>query len=169
MGVPAAVLAAKNAVTKIEQICQSSASPSQAPLLNLDQRVSKAAYILLIKKTVLMVLTLNPGLIKTDKPSVLIKIQAHRSQEADRSFMYLIRSLICGTLLPYGKLLIFDSFPAVARASLHNKMQSPLLCSSLPWCGSVSLILVPSLSVLDCSGDGLLPRTWAMAAGSRPP
>lgn len=79
MGVPAAVLAAKNAVTKIEQICQSSASPSQAPLLNLDQRVSKAAYILLIKKTVLMVLTLNPGLIKTDKPSVLIKIQAHRS------------------------------------------------------------------------------------------
>ncbi|XP_031470756.1 Fanconi anemia group A protein isoform X1 [Phasianus colchicus] len=38
LGVPAAVLAAKNAVTKIEQICQSSASPSQAPLLNLDQR-----------------------------------------------------------------------------------------------------------------------------------
>ncbi|XP_015729838.1 Fanconi anemia group A protein isoform X1 [Coturnix japonica] len=38
LAVPAAVLAAKNAVMKIEQICQSSASPSQAPLLNSDQR-----------------------------------------------------------------------------------------------------------------------------------
>ncbi|EOB02577.1 Fanconi anemia group A protein, partial [Anas platyrhynchos] len=38
LGVPAAVLAAKNAVTNIEQICQPSASPSQVPLLNLDQR-----------------------------------------------------------------------------------------------------------------------------------
>ncbi|XP_065601389.1 Fanconi anemia group A protein [Cyrtonyx montezumae] len=38
LGVPAAVLAAKNAVTKIEQICQTSVSPSQVPLLNSDQR-----------------------------------------------------------------------------------------------------------------------------------
>ncbi|POI34842.1 hypothetical protein CIB84_001407 [Bambusicola thoracicus] len=42
LGVPAAVLAAKNAVTKIEQICQSSVSPSQAPLLNSDQRICHA-------------------------------------------------------------------------------------------------------------------------------
>ncbi|NXL83252.1 FANCA protein, partial [Alectura lathami] len=38
LGVPAAILAAKNAVTNIERICQASASPSQAPLLDLDQR-----------------------------------------------------------------------------------------------------------------------------------
>ncbi|XP_064884801.1 Fanconi anemia group A protein isoform X6 [Columba livia] len=38
LGVPAAILAAKNAVTNIERICQDSASPSEAPLLNLDQR-----------------------------------------------------------------------------------------------------------------------------------
>uniref|UniRef100_A0A493SWC0 Fanconi anaemia group A protein N-terminal domain-containing protein n=1 Tax=Anas platyrhynchos platyrhynchos TaxID=8840 RepID=A0A493SWC0_ANAPP len=47
LGVPAAVLAAKNAVTNIEQICQPSASPSQVPLLNLDQRVSKKLSCLL--------------------------------------------------------------------------------------------------------------------------
>ncbi|KFQ59664.1 Fanconi anemia group A protein, partial [Pelecanus crispus] len=38
LGVPAAILATKNAVTNIEWICQASASPSQVPLLNLDQR-----------------------------------------------------------------------------------------------------------------------------------
>ncbi|NXE83520.1 FANCA protein, partial [Cochlearius cochlearius] len=38
LGVPAAILAAKNAVTNIERICQASVSPSQVPLLNLDQR-----------------------------------------------------------------------------------------------------------------------------------
>ncbi|KAM9268731.1 LOW QUALITY PROTEIN: Fanconi anemia group A protein [Cariama cristata] len=38
LGVPTAILAAKHAVTNIERICQASASPSQAPLLNLDQR-----------------------------------------------------------------------------------------------------------------------------------
>ncbi|NXC40534.1 FANCA protein, partial [Penelope pileata] len=38
LGVPAAILAAKNAVTNIELICQDSVSPSQAPLLNMDQR-----------------------------------------------------------------------------------------------------------------------------------
>ncbi|NXU25596.1 FANCA protein, partial [Thalassarche chlororhynchos] len=38
LGVPTAILAAKNAVTNIEQICQASASSSQVPLLNLDQR-----------------------------------------------------------------------------------------------------------------------------------
>ncbi|XP_074438752.1 Fanconi anemia group A protein isoform X2 [Larus michahellis] len=38
LGVPAAVLAAKTAVTNIERICQASASPSQVPLLNVDQR-----------------------------------------------------------------------------------------------------------------------------------
>ncbi|NXS91376.1 FANCA protein, partial [Jacana jacana] len=38
LGVPTAVLAAKNAVTGIEQICQTSASPSPAPLLDVDQR-----------------------------------------------------------------------------------------------------------------------------------
>ncbi|NXG66929.1 FANCA protein, partial [Hemiprocne comata] len=38
LGVPTAALAAKNAVTNIERICQAPASPSQVPLLNLDQR-----------------------------------------------------------------------------------------------------------------------------------
>ncbi|XP_026712844.1 Fanconi anemia group A protein [Athene cunicularia] len=38
LGVPTAILAARSAVTNIEQICQDSASPSQVPLLNLDQR-----------------------------------------------------------------------------------------------------------------------------------
>ncbi|KAF1648494.1 Fanconi anemia group A protein, partial [Eudyptes chrysocome] len=38
LGVPTAILAAKNAVTNIERICQASASPSQVPLLSLDQR-----------------------------------------------------------------------------------------------------------------------------------
>uniref|UniRef100_A0A8D0FIP2 FA complementation group A n=1 Tax=Strix occidentalis caurina TaxID=311401 RepID=A0A8D0FIP2_STROC len=38
LGVPTAILAARNAVTNIERICQASASPSQVPLLNLDQR-----------------------------------------------------------------------------------------------------------------------------------
>ncbi|NXN26969.1 FANCA protein, partial [Nycticryphes semicollaris] len=38
LGVPAAVLAAKNAVTSIKQICQTSASPSQVPVLDVDQR-----------------------------------------------------------------------------------------------------------------------------------
>ncbi|KGL97508.1 Fanconi anemia group A protein, partial [Charadrius vociferus] len=38
LGVPTAVLAAKNAVTNIERICQTSASPSQVPLLDVDQR-----------------------------------------------------------------------------------------------------------------------------------
>ncbi|NXW21937.1 FANCA protein, partial [Circaetus pectoralis] len=38
LGVPTAILAAKNAVTNIERICQASASPFQVPLLNLDQR-----------------------------------------------------------------------------------------------------------------------------------
>ncbi|NWY62653.1 FANCA protein, partial [Chionis minor] len=38
LGVPTAVLAAKNAVTNIERICQTSPSPSQVPLLNVDQR-----------------------------------------------------------------------------------------------------------------------------------
>ncbi|NXJ82791.1 FANCA protein, partial [Trogon melanurus] len=38
LGVPTANLAAKNAVTSVERICQASASPSPAPLLNADQR-----------------------------------------------------------------------------------------------------------------------------------
>uniref|UniRef100_A0A8C4XLK7 FA complementation group A n=1 Tax=Falco tinnunculus TaxID=100819 RepID=A0A8C4XLK7_FALTI len=38
LGVPTGILAAKNAVTNIERICQASAGPSQVPLLNLDQR-----------------------------------------------------------------------------------------------------------------------------------
>ncbi|KAL2300085.1 hypothetical protein Nmel_012045, partial [Mimus melanotis] len=38
LGVPAATLAAKNAVTSMEQICQDPASPSRVPLLNSDQR-----------------------------------------------------------------------------------------------------------------------------------
>ncbi|KFV16734.1 Fanconi anemia group A protein, partial [Tauraco erythrolophus] len=38
LGVPPAILAAKNAVTNIERICQASASPSQVPLLDLEQR-----------------------------------------------------------------------------------------------------------------------------------
>uniref|UniRef100_A0A8C8EFM7 FA complementation group A n=1 Tax=Otus sunia TaxID=257818 RepID=A0A8C8EFM7_9STRI len=38
LGVPTAVLAARNVVTNIERICQASAGPSQVPLLNLDQR-----------------------------------------------------------------------------------------------------------------------------------
>ncbi|NWY65623.1 FANCA protein, partial [Erithacus rubecula] len=38
LGVPTATLAAKNAVTNMEQICQDSASPSRVPLLNSDQR-----------------------------------------------------------------------------------------------------------------------------------
>ncbi|NXS89884.1 FANCA protein, partial [Erpornis zantholeuca] len=38
LGVPAATLAAKNAVANVERICQDSASPSRAPLLNSDQR-----------------------------------------------------------------------------------------------------------------------------------
>ncbi|XP_014797993.1 PREDICTED: Fanconi anemia group A protein isoform X1 [Calidris pugnax] len=38
LGVPAAVLAAKNAVTGIERICHTTGSPSQVPLLNGDQR-----------------------------------------------------------------------------------------------------------------------------------
>ncbi|NXM39811.1 FANCA protein, partial [Gymnorhina tibicen] len=38
LGVPAATLAAKNAVAIVERICRDSASPSRAPLLNSDQR-----------------------------------------------------------------------------------------------------------------------------------
>ncbi|NXR54761.1 FANCA protein, partial [Hippolais icterina] len=38
LGVPTATLAAKNALASVEQICQDSASPSGAPLLNSDQR-----------------------------------------------------------------------------------------------------------------------------------
>ncbi|NXL72134.1 FANCA protein, partial [Leptocoma aspasia] len=38
LGVPTATLAAKNAIAKVEQICQGSASPSRVPLLNSDQR-----------------------------------------------------------------------------------------------------------------------------------
>ncbi|XP_059713545.1 Fanconi anemia group A protein isoform X3 [Haemorhous mexicanus] len=38
LGVPTATLAAKNAVANVERICQDSASPSQVPLLNSDQR-----------------------------------------------------------------------------------------------------------------------------------
>uniref|UniRef100_A0A8V0Y403 Fanconi anemia complementation group A n=1 Tax=Gallus gallus TaxID=9031 RepID=A0A8V0Y403_CHICK len=49
LGVPTAVLAAKNAVTKIEQICQCSVSPSQAPLLNLDQRESLSCLLRTVK------------------------------------------------------------------------------------------------------------------------
>ncbi|XP_058669615.1 Fanconi anemia group A protein [Ammospiza caudacuta] len=38
LGVPTATLAAKNAIAKVEQICQDPASPSRVPLLNSDQR-----------------------------------------------------------------------------------------------------------------------------------
>ncbi|NXC06439.1 FANCA protein, partial [Orthonyx spaldingii] len=38
LGVPTATLAAKNAVANVERICQDSASPSRASLLNSDQR-----------------------------------------------------------------------------------------------------------------------------------
>ncbi|NXQ27836.1 FANCA protein, partial [Alaudala cheleensis] len=38
LGVPTATLAAKTAVANVERICQDSASPSRAPLLNSDQR-----------------------------------------------------------------------------------------------------------------------------------
>ncbi|XP_050834843.1 Fanconi anemia group A protein isoform X3 [Serinus canaria] len=38
LGVPTATLAAKNALANVERICQDSASPSRAPLLNSDQR-----------------------------------------------------------------------------------------------------------------------------------
>ncbi|KFP40455.1 Fanconi anemia group A protein, partial [Chlamydotis macqueenii] len=38
LGVAAAILAAKNAVTNMERICRASASPSQVPLLDADQR-----------------------------------------------------------------------------------------------------------------------------------
>ncbi|XP_010081510.1 PREDICTED: Fanconi anemia group A protein, partial [Pterocles gutturalis] len=38
LGVPTAILAAKNAVTNIERICQVSANPTQVPLLSPDQR-----------------------------------------------------------------------------------------------------------------------------------
>ncbi|NWR56173.1 FANCA protein, partial [Bucorvus abyssinicus] len=40
LGVPAAILAAKNAATNLERICQAPASPSRGPLLSLDQRTS---------------------------------------------------------------------------------------------------------------------------------
>ncbi|NXX85533.1 FANCA protein, partial [Urocolius indicus] len=38
LGVPTAILAAKTTATNMERICQAGASPSQAPLLSLDQR-----------------------------------------------------------------------------------------------------------------------------------
>ncbi|NWU73012.1 FANCA protein, partial [Pterocles burchelli] len=38
LGIPTGILAAKNAVTNIERICQASANPSQVPLLSPDQR-----------------------------------------------------------------------------------------------------------------------------------
>lgn len=59
LGVPTAILAAKNVVTNIERICQASASLSTVPLLNLDQRVREKVYIKFIKKTVMRSLTLN--------------------------------------------------------------------------------------------------------------
>ncbi|KAJ7399663.1 Fanconi anemia, complementation group A [Pitangus sulphuratus] len=42
LGVPTATLAAKTAVTNVEQICQAPASPSPVPLLSLDQRICRA-------------------------------------------------------------------------------------------------------------------------------
>ncbi|KFV78899.1 Fanconi anemia group A protein, partial [Struthio camelus australis] len=49
LGIPTAILAAKNAVTNIEQICQASTSSSQAPLLNLEQRKRLSCLLLTIK------------------------------------------------------------------------------------------------------------------------
>ncbi|NXP10946.1 FANCA protein, partial [Thinocorus orbignyianus] len=49
LGIPAAVLAAKNVVTSIEQICQTSASPSQVPLLDVDQRKRLSCLLQTIK------------------------------------------------------------------------------------------------------------------------
>ncbi|NXF53353.1 FANCA protein, partial [Oceanites oceanicus] len=49
LGVPTAILAAKNAVTNIERICQASASPSQVPLLTLDQRERLSCFLQTVK------------------------------------------------------------------------------------------------------------------------
>ncbi|NXX96839.1 FANCA protein, partial [Centropus bengalensis] len=49
LGVPAAVLAAKNTVASIEQICQASASPSRAPLLDVDQRKRLSVLLQMVK------------------------------------------------------------------------------------------------------------------------
>lgn len=53
LGVPAAILAAKNAATNLERICQAPAGPSQGPLLSLDQRVGEKVYVSLMEKTAL--------------------------------------------------------------------------------------------------------------------
>ncbi|NXR02244.1 FANCA protein, partial [Sagittarius serpentarius] len=49
LGVPTAILAAKNAVTNIERICQASASPSRVLLLNLDQRKRLSSLLQTVK------------------------------------------------------------------------------------------------------------------------
>ncbi|XP_062442807.1 Fanconi anemia group A protein [Rhea pennata] len=49
LGVPTEILAAKNAVTNIEQICQASTSSSQAQLLNLEQRKRLSCLLLTVK------------------------------------------------------------------------------------------------------------------------
>ncbi|KAM8985664.1 Fanconi anemia group A protein [Ara ararauna] len=49
LGVPTAILAAKNVVTSIERICQASASPSTVPLLNMDQRKRLSSLLQSIK------------------------------------------------------------------------------------------------------------------------
>ncbi|NXP44747.1 FANCA protein, partial [Heliornis fulica] len=49
LGVPTAILAAKNTVTNIERICQAPASPSRAPLLDLDQRKRLSSLLQTVK------------------------------------------------------------------------------------------------------------------------
>ncbi|XP_010006760.1 PREDICTED: Fanconi anemia group A protein [Chaetura pelagica] len=49
LGVPTAALAAKNAVTSIERICRAHTSPSQLPLLGLDQRKSLSRLLQTLK------------------------------------------------------------------------------------------------------------------------
>ncbi|NXH89101.1 FANCA protein, partial [Edolisoma coerulescens] len=49
LGVPAATLAAKNAVANVERICQDCASPSRVPLLNSGQRKSLSCLLQAVK------------------------------------------------------------------------------------------------------------------------
>ncbi|NWT04324.1 FANCA protein, partial [Mionectes macconnelli] len=49
LGVPTATLAAKTAVTNIEEICQAPASPSPVPLLSLDQRKRLSSLLQMVK------------------------------------------------------------------------------------------------------------------------
>ncbi|XP_008943335.1 PREDICTED: Fanconi anemia group A protein, partial [Merops nubicus] len=136
LGVPTAILAATSAATNIEQICRASASPSQGPLLNLDQRERLS------------------GLLQTVKDLLVTNTfcRSHFCQEVwkmkDPPVLEVVWHLHRGDIVGLGELLESPAVPAVVEW-LSSSLRGLCQLAEGP-CGDVELAghLLSDLAIL---------------------